>query len=54
MFPPINYHKHYNWFAGKIKNAKIIYDSTIILPSYPELQDNQIKYISKIIKKFII
>jgi len=53
MFPPITYHKHYENEKCDIKNAKKIYETSLLLPSYPELTEIEIKKICHIIKKYI-
>lgn len=53
MFPPISYHKHLQNDKYKIDNSQKIYDSSLILPSYPELNSQQIFKIVDIIKKSI-
>lgn len=54
MFPPIHYHKHLNIevdeYPGNVDED--LYNSVIILPSYPELLDNQIEFICETIKAF--
>jgi perosamine synthetase len=50
MFPPMTYHKHYSNEKCDISNSKIIYESTLILPSFPELNKYQISKICDIIK----
>jgi perosamine synthetase len=52
MFPPINYHSHYS-FYGDFNVSKKIYETTLILPSYPELSKGEVKYICKTIKDFL-
>jgi perosamine synthetase len=52
MFPPVNYHKHYHHIKTNITNAKILYNSCIMLPSYPDLTNNQISFICDKIKNF--
>jgi perosamine synthetase len=51
MFPPINYHKHYNNLECVTTNAKNIHESCLILPSYPELTKQEIYKICDIILK---
>ena len=50
MFPPVNYHGHYSHIKTDTKNAKHLYESCLMLPSYPDLTDNQISFISDKIK----
>lgn len=53
MFPPITYHEHFKNEKTNIDNSKIIYETSLILPSYPELNKYQISKISDIVKKII-
>lgn len=53
MFPPINYHSHYKGFGNIFPNSKTLYETVLILPSYPELSITEVKYISKTIKDFL-
>jgi perosamine synthetase len=52
MFPPITYHKHFENIECNIENSKKLYDSSLIFPSYPELNKSQINKICELIKKF--
>jgi len=52
MFPPITHHSHYKGICDNIKNAKILYEQILILPSYPDLTKEEIKYICNTIKKY--
>tara|TARA_Y100000592_G_scaffold88365_1_gene144080 strand:+ start:3833 stop:4927 length:1095 start_codon:yes stop_codon:yes gene_type:complete len=52
MFPPVNYHRHYHDIKTNITNAKTLYNSCIMLPSYPDLTNNQISFICDKIKQF--
>jgi perosamine synthetase len=54
MFPPINLHKHYSYINTDLPNCKKVYESSLILPSYPELENNEIEYICNTIKKFLV
>lgn len=51
MFPPINLHKHLQSFPDD-KIATEIYNSVIMLPSFPELRRDEILYICKHVKEF--
>jgi perosamine synthetase len=51
MFPPINYHSHFS-HVKHFEISKILYDTAFILPSFPDLTKNEIKYICKTIKDF--
>ena len=51
MFPPVNYHRHYHDIKTNITNAKTLYNSCIMLPSYPDLTNNQISFICDKIKQ---
>jgi len=55
MFPPINYHKHYTNLGkpGEFHISKKLYETVLILPSYPELTKGEIKFICKTIKNFL-
>jgi len=53
MFPPITYHKHYKNEICDILNTKLIYETSLILPSYPELNKSQINKITDILKSKI-
>jgi len=52
MFPPINYHTHFSHFK-QFEVSKKLYETAFILPSYPELTQEEIKYVCKIIKDFL-
>lgn len=47
MFPPINHHKQYNHIEGKFRNATVLHNEVMLLPSYPDLTECQIDYISQ-------
>jgi perosamine synthetase len=51
IFSPISYHKHLNKYSIDNENSEILYKSVMILPSHPNLEKNQIIYISNMIKK---
>lgn len=54
MFPPIWKHPHLSYY-GKVTETPIaqkLYDSVIILPSYPDLSSSSISYICNTIKDF--
>jgi perosamine synthetase len=53
IFPPINFHKHYSYIKTSLPNCKRVFESSLILPSYPELESNEIEYICNAIKKFL-
>ncbi len=53
MFPPITYHNHYKNIKCHIPNSKLIYDTSLILPSYPELNKIQISKICELVKNLI-
>lgn len=53
MFPPVNHHKHYSAIQTKTKNAEYLYETCVMLPSYPSLTDNQIKFICEKIITFL-
>jgi dTDP-4-amino-4,6-dideoxygalactose transaminase len=53
MFYPMSYHeklKEYSDVTNE-KNAKILSNECFIIPSYPELSDKQIIYITNLIKE---
>ena len=54
MFPPIHYHTHFKIenedYEGNVDEE--LYRTAIILPSYPELLDNQIEFICETIKNY--
>ncbi len=52
MFPPMNYHKHYK-NMGSFSVSEKLYETVLILPSYPELSRAEVKYICKTIKNFL-
>ncbi len=52
MFYPITSHQHLSNIDCDVTNAKILHNQVILLPSYPELTKNQIKFICEKIKKF--
>jgi perosamine synthetase len=52
MFPPMNYHRHYHEFVN-FPISKQLYETCIILPSYPELTNTEINYICKTILNFL-
>lgn len=49
MFPPINLHSHYAHF-GEFPVSKRLYETVIVLPSFPELTEYEISSIVKTIK----
>lgn len=53
MFPPINQHSHYSHFNESFRISRKLYEEVLILPSYPELTETEVKYICKTIKNFI-
>jgi len=52
MFPPITYHKHYSNIDTDITKAEKLYNQCIMLPSFPVLTQNQVKYICDNIYNF--
>lgn len=52
MFPPMNYHKHMA-HMGEFPVSQKLYETVLILPSYPELSKAEVKYICKTIKNFL-
>ncbi len=52
MFPPVTYHRHYSHIKITTSNAEALYDTCFMLPSYPDLTNNQIKFICNKIKSF--
>ena len=48
----LHYHLR-NTAGNSIKNATILSNEVIILPSYPDLTDNQLDYIAKAVKMYI-
>lgn len=52
MFPPINYHSHLS-DLGNFPISKKLYESIIILPSYPDLMNSEVTYICNTIKNFL-
>jgi len=52
MFPPINYHFQFK-NSGNFPIAQKIYESSLILPSFPDLTQSEVKYICKTIKQFL-
>lgn len=53
MFYPITEHLHLKHLNCDVTNSKKLNQEIIILPSYPELTQNQIEFITKKIKKTI-
>lgn len=53
MFPPINYHSHYSYIDEQFINSIKLYETVLILPSYPDLTETDVKYISKTIINFL-
>ena len=53
MFPPVTHHKHYSNIKIPIANAQLLYDTCIMLPSYPDLTNNQISFICNKISNFL-
>jgi perosamine synthetase len=53
MFPPINDHSHYSHFDEMFRISRQLYETVLILPSYPELTETEVKYICKTIKYFL-
>jgi perosamine synthetase len=54
MFYSINKHNHLSHIHCENKNANLLQDQCLILPSYPEITESQINYISNKIKNFLI
>ena len=52
MFPPVTHHHHYSHIKITTSNAESLYDTCFMLPSYPDLTNNQIKFICNKIKSF--
>jgi perosamine synthetase len=52
LFYPLTKHKHLEHIACTIKNADILNKECIILPSYPDITDNEIEYITDCVKKY--
>jgi perosamine synthetase len=52
LFYPITQHKHLSHIKSVTKNAELLNNECIILPSYPELTDLEIEYITDIVKKY--
>lgn len=52
MFPPINYHHHLTEY-GNYPVSKKLYETAILLPSFPDLVLKEIIYICDLIKKII-
>jgi len=52
MFPPINYHTHFSHFKDFEVSTKL-YETGIILPSFPDLSKTEIHHICKTIKDFL-
>lgn len=53
MFYPFSRHKHLSKYAGQEKIATILNNECVVLPTYPDLKDEQIIYISTILKRYI-
>lgn len=54
MFYPIIKHHHLRNVAGNsIKNATILSNEVIMLPSYPDLTDDQLDYIAKAVRIYV-
>jgi len=53
MFPPINHHKHYSYYGDGYPVSQRLYESVLILPSYPDLMESEVKHICKTIKNFL-
>lgn len=53
MFPPIGLHGHLRKFDGMFPTSEELYNTGLILPSYPELSKSEIQYIAKTLKKFL-
>jgi len=53
MFSPISYHKHLKKYSIDNENSEILYKNVMILPSHPNLEKNQISYISNMIKRHL-
>lgn len=51
MFPPMSHHEHLVSISGYEEISEILYNSCLILPSHPLLQEKQIIYICDKIKK---
>jgi perosamine synthetase len=52
LFYPITHHKHLSHIKSTTKIAEQLNNECIILPSYPELTDLEIEYISDCVKKY--
>jgi len=52
LFYPITYHKHLQHIKSNTKNAQKLNNECVILPSYPELTDLEIEYISDCVKRY--
>ena len=53
FFYPINRHQHLRSQWGSMKNAELLSKEVFILPSYPELTNSDIKYISNCVKEYL-
>lgn len=51
MFPTMSKHKHLRDLSLNEKNSLELFNNCLLLPSHPNLNQNQIDYICKIIKK---
>ena len=52
LFYPITHHRHLSHIKSTTKNAERLNNECVILPSYPELTDLEIEYISDCVKKY--
>ena len=53
MFPPIGHHDHLRKFRGIFPVSSTLYDTGLILPSYPELSKSEILHITNALKNFL-
>lgn len=52
LFYPINRHEHLQHIKCETKNSTLLNRECVILPSYPELREVEIEYITDCIKKY--
>lgn len=52
MFPTINMHGHLREYKGPFPNSDLLYETALILPSYPGLSKGELLYICNTIKEF--
>jgi perosamine synthetase len=53
MFPVITDHDHYSDIEGEFPQSQLLHNSALILPSFPEILEEEITYICNCIKEYL-